>query len=313
MLDLIKVNYYTNFTFISMILLFVVFGQDIKYYQQAYYAIYTALKYKDPQDVVLVLTQDTGLFKQFDQQIQCVELSEQTITQWQEPTGYVFRVKIKAIQYAFTLFDNKHVLFFDTDVFIAKTLSSIKNSMDQGHNFLHLNEGRIQDISTKTGRLMFQQLNTKTFCDITVGGEAMMYNSGVIGINSKSSEILEQVLCLCDQMYPVLTRPNFTEQVAFSLVLAKVGLLETCEDIVGHYWGNKQRFELFIAGFLLSCFMQNLTHEQILARIDDVDYTSLPIYTEISSTKNKLIKVIDKMFPIRQNKFFTTNFPSNTR
>ena len=117
----------------------------------------------------------------------------------------------------------------------------------------------------------------RTLEGIALTGRHEMWNAGVIGLPaSMAAERVAQALQLCDAMCATDCPRRLIEQFAFSLALQQ-GTLHPCQDVIGHYWGNKPAWNRLIAGFLAEARLKDETVAQAVARLGQVDWRALPL------------------------------------
>ena len=95
----------------------------------------------------------------------------------------------------------------------------------------------------------------------------MMWNAGVLGFNSKKSNVLNDVLKLTDSMYPMFPK-HVVEQLAFSFYFTRNGIVQAAEDWVYHYWDFKEFRSVLNAYFNTH---QTLALENHLNNVEKLD------------------------------------------
>jgi hypothetical protein len=68
-----------------------------------------------------------------------------------------------------------------------------------------------------------------------------MYNSGVIGTAAVHKDAIDDVIRLIDALYAIDPRVHNVEQFAYALAFEKFGI-NTCNDVLRHYYGYERRF-----------------------------------------------------------------------
>lgn len=279
-----------------MNIVYLVFGDNLDNYQQVYFSIYTAFVHKTDDDKIIVVVENASLFQSFGDKIEVIEVTKEQIKEWISIHEYLFRIKIKALQLVAFKYPTEHLLFLDGDTFIGQNLSFLKKGMDEGKNFMHLNEGKLSGLTDKSQKRMWKTLKDKTFCDIKIDVNTCMWNSGVIGISSENLNALDLCLKLNDQMIETGVVRRVIEQFAFSIALSTGNELKSSDHIVGHYWGNKEQWNLIISNFLKECFMKDYSFEQIISKIQEMDLRQYPVWVRRSNTQRRLKNFIDSFY-----------------
>lgn len=279
-----------------MNIVYLVFGQDINYYQQAFFSIYTALINKNESDKIIVITENTSFFKQIESLITIIPLEKSRIEEWEGKYGYFWRVKIKALEHITKEYPNDDVLYLDGDTFIYKPLSLLKVELDKGFNIMHLNEGPLSFLTTKSEKKMWNSLKNKKFANILIDEKTCMWNSGVIGISTKNFETIALALQVCDEMCAAKIAYFTKEQLAFGIAGSQITTIQPADQVVGHYWANKDGWNEVISKWLKKSLMNNYSIEEMKEEVRKMPFTKIPYYYKYSNTYKRLSKHLKNMF-----------------
>jgi hypothetical protein len=88
-----------------------------------------------------------------------------------------------------------------------------------------------------TSGTLFQQLQS---AGLVQDQGVRMFNAGVIGINCADAGFLETPLDLLDRFYPDLGKIYIFEQICISVATHGRLKLNTCVDVLSHYWSRKK-------------------------------------------------------------------------
>ncbi len=279
-----------------MNIIYFVFGNNITYYQQVFFSIYTALAYKDQADHIIVIAEDPSLFKQLADRITIIPIDKKMIAEWQGDYNYFFRVKIKALEYISQQYPDKHILYLDGDTFVYQPLSLLKAGLNRGHNFLHLNEGTLPNLKTKTEKKLWEQIKHKKFADIRIDENTTMWNSGVIGISSENFGTIPLALQITDEMCAAQVTCFTMEQLSFGIASNHLSTVKAADHIVGHYWGNKDQWNTIISVWISKSLMTNLTVEEMITSARLFPFVETPFYVKTSNTYKRLSKKLQSVF-----------------
>lgn len=279
-----------------MNILYLVFGNNIEHYQQIYFSIYTALKNKSPEDKIIVVAENSQYFNALKDKIEVIDINKQIVQEWEGKYRFFWRVKVKALELVATKYPEKHIMYLDGDTFIFKDLAPLKDALNKGQNFMHLNEGNLCQLKTKTERTMWQQMKNKTFAGITINENTCMWNAGLIAISKDHLKSIDLALELTDEMCAAGVTRRLIEQFSFGVATNHYSPLQPADSWVGHYWGNKPQWNEIITTFIKKCYMENLTLEESLQAIDQLPLHEYPIAVRNSSTQRKLKKLIDSFY-----------------
>lgn len=279
-----------------MNIVYLVFGESIVNYQQVCFSIYTALNKKGNDDKVVIITEDASFFKHLGDRVEVILVPKQTFKEWASAYDCFFRIKIKALQLLAKKYPTEHILFLDGDTFVYNDFDSIRTGMDNGENFMHLNEGKLSELPTKTHKNMWSSLQGKTFEGVTIDKDSCMWNSGLIGVSSKNLAYIDVCLEVNDRMCETDVIRNLVEQLAFTVALSKHGAIKSGDHVVGHYWGNKEEWNTIISNFMMRAFMQEWTIDQVLNAVKEMKVMDYPIWVRHSNTQRKLKNLVDGFY-----------------
>lgn len=279
-----------------MNIVYLVFGSNPDHYQQVYFSIYTAFAHKSAEDRIIVIAEEPELFNSFENGIEIIPINREIITEWEGKYQFFWRVKIKALQLVAEKYPSEPILYLDGDTFFYRDFDSLRNGLESGQNFMHLKEGKLSLLSSKTEKLMWKQMQGKEYGTIKIDKNTSMWNAGLIGVSNKNFDGLKTTLEANDAMCADDVTRRLVEQFAFSIGLSKYAELQPADHIVGHYWGNKKQWNKLIDHFLKECFMKKYSFDQIIGRIKEMDLTQNPIWVKESNTQRKLKNFIDKFY-----------------
>lgn len=279
-----------------MNIVYLVFGSNKDHYRQVYFSMYTACARKTDKDRIIVLAEDPSLFNFFGDIAEIIPIDKKTIKEWEGEHQFFWRVKIKALQHVAEKYPQDSILYLDGDTFFYNDMDALRSGLESGQNFMHLEEGQLSQLTSKTEKLMWKQMRGKTYAGATITTSTAMWNAGLIGISAQHLACLQTTLDINDAMCADGVTRRLIEQFAFSLGLNEYSPLQPADHIVGHYWGNKPEWNRMINDFLEDAFMKKLSFAQIIEKVKQMDLSQYAIWVKESSTKKKLNRLIDQLF-----------------
>ncbi|WP_374329121.1 hypothetical protein [Soonwooa sp.] len=279
-----------------MNIVYLVFGDKMENYQQVYFSIYTALARKSNKDRIIVIAEDESLFKSFGDNVEVLPINRDVIKEWEGKYQFFWRVKIKALQLVAEKYPNDPILYLDGDTFFYQDFDALREALENGQNFMHLEEGKLSQLSSKTEKLMWKQMKGKTYHKYTIDENSAMWNAGLIGVSDKHVGCLQYTLEVNDAMCADGVTRRLIEQFAFSIGLNEYSSLKPADDVVGHYWGNKKEWNQMIDLFIKKSFMKDYMLDQIIAEVKVMELTKIPIKVRESNTQRKLKNFIDGFY-----------------
>lgn len=184
--------------------------------------------------------------------IDYVVLDAEQLQALRGPQQYVHRVKAAIIDQVFREHPGSNVLFCDSDTFFVAEADQLLTNLRPGVSLMHQREYRLSEApgiyaafnQAKFPRRMLELLDKQIF---EVGGKKLrfqptqyVWNSGVLGLAPDIAALMPDVLALNDAFYAGSGWIT-SEQNAFSLALQVKTRLETSEEYVMHYWGQRQK------------------------------------------------------------------------
>lgn len=289
-------------------LLLLTFGQKTEHHSQAAFSILSFLK--EPLiNKVIIITDRPDFYDFLGDRVECICVSETKCKQWQGPHQFFWRVKIKALEFAQEKYPNDHLLYVDSDTFLAGNLTALYQSLENGYSAMHKQEYLFSSVknTSNTERKMFSVLNGKCFSSIHINELCAMWNAGVIALpKDKAKELISLSILICDEICETKCPRRLVEQLSFSLALSHLAKLLPCDAFIGHYWGNKSEWNQHINLFFADAFLKNKSVDILIEELKEFDWSSLPIIKKERSTNEKLCKLIDRLFPPKHIQFFNS-------
>lgn len=287
-----------------MNVVYLVFGSELKNHVQTYFSLLTFSKAQKINSIN-VITDKPEFYKQVAPRVNIISITEAQINEWKGEYDFFWRIKIKAIELIADLYNGENILYLDSDTFLsADNLEEISELLAGGKSLMHLNEGRLCDLNTKTEKRMWNQTRNKTFGGVQINEQSCMWNAGVICIpGNKSKQLIELTLNICDDMLKANVTRRLIEQFSFSVSLSSATNLTAASNFIGHYWGNKQDWNIFATQFLLESYFQNSSFEKQVSDLREFDFSTIPVYVKESNTKKRIIKLLNRIFE-KNNKIY---------
>ncbi|MGF7453347.1 hypothetical protein [Pasteurella bettyae] len=288
-----------------MNLVLLTFGERLENHYQACFSILSFLK--DPNIKNVIIVTDRADFYQFlNGQVKFIHINQQTLKEWQGKYQFFWRIKIKALEIVQQHYPEQNLLYIDSDTFLASNLDKMYIALNQGQTFMHKAEYTLGSQANNTIKKMYQSLNGQTFANIPLNEHSMMWNAGVIALPAnKAKEIIQLTLQLCDEICATNCTRRLVEQFSFSIALNHQIQLQACDNLIGHYWSNKEEWNEMIAKFFVNGYLQNMSLEEAINQLRDFDWNCLPIHKKQRNTKTRLIKLIDHLFPAKNIQYFS--------
>ena len=190
------------------------------------------------------------------------------------------------------------VVYLDTDTFLYRDPADFLAALQENEPaFMHKRESMLRE-KGHTQHRMWEQINCRRFGGMFIEPDAYMWNAGVVALPSEAVlEAVQLVLKVCDDMCERGVTQKLIEQFSFSYVLSKVYDLRPCDNLIGHYWGNKEGWNSLVSDFLMKGFMASKSFDEMINDLYAFDFRQAPIYLRIPTLKKRLLKLLEKQFP----------------
>jgi hypothetical protein len=288
-----------------MNILYLVFGNEQRNHSQAYFSICSFLRQMEASDRIFVMTDNPNFYARLGERINILTINQELLNVWQGEYQFFWRAKIKAIEHICTLHPEQQTLYLDTDTFLFSELNQLKNVLK--NPVMHLNEGKLSKLKSKTDKMMWQQVGNRTFGGITINPEHCMWNAGVVGIPADKGQLMtELALNICDDMLKENVTRRLIEQFSLSVALSEKGDLQAAEPFIGHYWSNKDEWNEAIQKFMLESFLKGNSIQDDIEAIANFNFSKIAILKRIPNTQIRLKKVISKWFPSEDKQFIVS-------
>lgn len=289
-----------------MNLMLLTFGSNLENHYQAVFSIASFLKDSNIENVIIV-TDRIDFYKFFNsERIKIIEVNSELLEDWKGKYAFFWRVKIKAIQMVYEQYPEKDLLYVDSDTFLVKSLDNLKADLRNGKPFMHLKEELLSDGKSKTVRNMWQHLKGQIFAEnIVIDESSAMWNAGVIALPaSQAKNMIDLSLRVCDEICQTDCPRRLVEQFAFSIAINFIEPLQPANNVIAHYWGNKDEWNIRIREIITYSFLNARALDDFLQAVSNFDITDIPIQRKTSSTAYRLKSLIDKIFKPKKVIFF---------
>lgn len=180
------------------------------------------------------------------------EVEPKQIQVWRGDIDFVHRVKIEILKNAANKWQNT-VLYADGDTFFNADPTERFKMVSDDVSLMHLPENALSEGRDPLSKKICKFVRKESFhvdsSELKVSENTVMWNAGVIGVSTKNCSMFKDILELTDQMYSKYPK-HVMEQLAVSVALQKKTKVLRTDDIIGHYWNQKDEFQTAIDSHL---------------------------------------------------------------
>ncbi|WP_439881302.1 hypothetical protein ACSX1A_19440 [Pontibacter sp. MBLB2868] len=283
-----------------MDLLFLTFGPNIKNHYQANFCMLSFLVQQEEVDSINVYTDQPSFYERLSHKINIIHVTEAMLKSWKGEHDFFWRIKIKALEHFILSSNSNSLIYLDSDTFLYNDIKGLKAALQESA-LMHEEEGKLSQLKSKTEKLMWEQVRDKSFGGVTITESHTMWNAGVVAIPQKNNlQAVQLALSICDDMCRENVTRRLIEQFALSVALAETYGLQAADKWIGHYWSNKEEWNVGITQFFLGSYLKGGSIEQDIARMKEFGFSGIPIRKREKNTKLRLASLLDRIFPAKE-------------
>ncbi len=208
---------------------------------------------------VIVYTDQPHFFRDFfgaewlaSGRLTLVDISPEQIKKWRGAIDFVHRVKVEVLMAAAAKFQGA-LFYVDGDTYFFEDPTPLFATVNRERSLMHVAEYKFSDGHDPLAKKILKFIRRHSFKvageNVQMTPEQFMYNAGAIGIAAENTKWLPLILELTDTMFLAYGK-HVIEQLAFSYYLQTRSQIVTAEDLIGHYWNQKDQFQVAIDDFL---------------------------------------------------------------
>lgn len=283
-----------------MHLLYLVVGPDANLHAQAAFSILTFLAGNPRPAGIHVYTDAPEFYGRLAPYVQTHPLTPTQIREWRGEADFFWRLKIKALLTLHEELPGQSIVYLDTDTLLYGPAAPLHAALAAGRGLMHEPEGLLAGARGKTERVMWGQLEGRTFADVRIRPDLPMWNAGVVGVPAAhAGPALRRALALCDALCAAAVTPRLIEQYALSIALQETAGLEAAAPSVGHYWSNKDEWQRRLTLFLTEQHIRARSLDAEIAAAAAFDFRQIPIRRHVKNTRRRLEARLARWMPAR--------------
>jgi hypothetical protein len=231
---------------------------------QTLYSAWTALAWRgDLPLTVHVYSDRPAFFEELGDGVDRVLLDDATARAWRGPWGFLYRMKAKVIEDVARRFPADPVLFVDADTYWLGEVGGAFARIEARAAVMHEQEYYVGTHDTLQIRNFRRRMRRSRFRGEPIDVQAWMWNSGALGLHPCHFPMLGDWIAYMDEVHPRNRKP-IVEQFAIAWLLQRrVDRLVPCDDLLFHYYRDKERHLAAIADVLPR--LPRLPREEALA------------------------------------------------
>ncbi len=206
---------------------------------QALYAVWSALAWSEGLPIdVHVYSDDAAPFAPLGDRALVRLLAPEEIRAWRGPHDFVHRLKAEMMREMARRFPDGKLLYVDADVAFLAPSAAVFDRIGPRRGVLHVREFDVATHATPQLRRFRRKMRRVTFRGHPVNLDHGMWNAGVVGLDASHFPLVDEWLAMVDEVYPQW--PYWIhEQWAISQLLERDGTVSAADDVILHYWAQK--------------------------------------------------------------------------
>lgn len=223
---------------------------------------------------VVVYTDKPEFFHDFfkgEPRIHFEGVSMEQIKKWRGAIDFVHRVKIEVLKDASKKFSGP-LFYADGDTYFLESPVALFAQVNDQTSLMHIPESALNTgkdpISKKMNRFVKKNVFKVDSKEVKIEPSTVMWNAGVIGVSDSNKRLFDQIIQLTDEMHSRYPK-HVNEQLAVSFVLQKNTQVLAANQVIYHYWNQKDEYQRAIDAFLEK-------HKTVSSAIEGVELFSYP-------------------------------------
>ncbi|MDB5261001.1 MAG: hypothetical protein JWQ14_282 [Adhaeribacter sp.] len=190
--------------------------------------------------------------------VSLIEVKPEALVDYAGPLNYFHRIRHFLIRDCFAQFKT-NLLYVDGDTFFLQSPKALVRQINDKTSIMHTREfslaegGDFEGINwLKIRKLVRDNVFRIKGQDVKIPYSTTMWNAGVLGIDYRNRDSIDDTIELMDQSLPVASIFNI-EQLAIGFNLQRHTEIKPAEDYIYHYWPAdlKKAYNRFINSFLV--------------------------------------------------------------
>ncbi len=260
---------------------------------QTIYSIYSILDYTKQYDFQIVIyTDQIQLLKNYFNAFNFIKyelITPENMEEWRGAIKFHHRMKIEILKDCSKKYGG-HILYLDGDTYFTKDIHFVFNDIKENQSVMHLPEHQLNKTKDPLTKKLYKFLKKTSIKvknqEVKIDPNFIMWNAGVIGLHQKHHDLFDRIIEYTDALYSQYQK-HIMEQFAVSYMLQTRTSLVRSDQIIEHYWNQKDSFEEAIVPF----FNKNQHHTDFLKNRNTLilpkRYYDVPRYTFKQKMKRK--------------------------
>ncbi len=209
---------------------------------EALYAAWSTLAWADGLPLVFhVFTDEPAAFAPLAGRLALARVTRERSRAWRGPHDFVHRLKPEMIRELAARFPDEKLLYLDADAFFTGPLARAFERIGPGRSVMHRREYPVATHASPQLEKFRRSLGGVTFRGAPIGVACDMWNAGALGLDPSQFGGLAEWLEFIDEVYPRCPR-YLVEQFAISRILQRDTHVAPVEDVLFHYWFQKNDY-----------------------------------------------------------------------
>jgi hypothetical protein len=231
-------------------LVYLASGRD-EFITQALYSAWSALAWKGSLPLsIAVYTDRPEAFAGLGPDVEPILLDAAQARDWRGPWDFVYRMKAKVVEDVARRHPGDPLLLIDADTFWVGGLGQVFDRIGERSAVMHKTEYFVGTHETMQMRKFRRRMARLRFRGAPIDVQVWMWNSGAIGLHPAHFPLVAEWIDFMDEVHPRNRKPLVEQFYIGSLLQRRLDRVSPCDDLLFHYWNDKDRHMAAIAGVL---------------------------------------------------------------
>ncbi|MFY9253789.1 MAG: hypothetical protein WAO83_10055 [Fuerstiella sp.] len=193
------------------------------------------------------------------------QMDSQRILKGMGPQRFIHRLKLD-LMIELAKETSVPMIYFDGDVWFKSSLSNHLARLIPNQSLMHVMEYPLGQTRDAMIRQNLTSITSSDTGQLPISSETMMHNAGVIGLHPANFDLLSKAIAFTDQVTP-LGYSHTWEQLAVSAALGNATQVSPVDDVVYHYWDQRESYNTAISHRLRQIRQSHMTAADAVAYV----------------------------------------------
>lgn len=214
-------------------------------------------------------------FEPLTQLLDIQQLDEQRILRGMGSTRFIHRLKLDLLAEA-AKSTSVPLIYLDGDTWLRGSLEDLVGSVSSTVSLMHAAESKVSEVENAVVRKALGRIPQSFLPDAFRPDSVMMYNAGLIGLHPSQFSLIDDAIRLTDCGVK-FGYSHVWEQFAVSVMLDAETQVKVADDLVFHYWSQRQQYNAAIRELLREVQSLSLVADKAIEFVKQNPISVIPV------------------------------------